>query len=114
MSRIWRVSNGAGLVCCVNELIGIGLASTKRLEFRRHLLRIKRRKTEDRNSESSFTLDASLANGIGPRGADFGRTPVCTFAPEHAAWAGVLEGQCQPVLLNVVEARLQCLMDLFI
>ena len=56
----------------------------------------------------------ALANGIGPRGADFGRTPVCFFAPEHAARAGVLEWQCQPVLLNVLEARLQGLMDLFI
>ena len=56
----------------------------------------------------------SLANSIGPRGADFGRTPVSVSAPEHAAGAGVLERQRQPVLLNVLEARLQCLMDLFI
>ena len=61
-----------------------------------------------------LTSHAPLANGIGPWGADFGRTPVCIFAPEHAAWAGVLERQRQPVLLNVLEARLQCPMDLFI
>ena len=63
---------------------------------------------------SRLTSHASLANGIGPRGADFGRTPVRVSAVEHAAWAGVLERQRQPVLLNIVEARLQCPMDLFI